>query len=251
MKNAEWTEGIDQLPGLQNRTRAEAVDVLVRQEGIPAQDAGRRLDQWHEWGLWADDIEEGIDVLHPTHQFLGRPGAFDRDTIGFLGGAIDDLWARRALLDAGNVVVESLALDVLSTGSPSFLPGILPGQLAHLSDKSLALRFYGAGVSLMTNLSAGRPASSFAEEICAVFLVDMAEELLDMRLGNGVISQQESEQAQSEVLNLFELFGDGDIFGVFDGTWQFNCGQNDRDLANSLFEPLWGEPITGYLGARI
>src|SRR4051812_37820620 len=68
----------------------------------------------HGLALRSDDPSSPPLLLNAGRQYLARHGDVDGDALTFLPAHVDDLHARRALLDAGTVLIDAFRAEVLA-----------------------------------------------------------------------------------------------------------------------------------------
>ena len=220
----------------------------------------RELEHLETFGLVELGAPGAAPVLrHAGRQYLARSGAVPRWQLHFLGGTIDDLDARAALLRAGTIVIDEFRAQLLSGNGVQYAAHeIVPPAFAQAVSERIALDLYAAAVALMARLSADEPAGCVAEEIVAVSVIQEAQGWLeDLEAGGGLDAEQ-AQAASAEMNELFALFQDDDVLDLF-------AMAEPADAALALHDPVkqqlgfvdqrvqsWFEPFgwtapTGYL----
>ena len=104
-------------------------------------------------------------------QFLAAKGDVPWAILHFLPQVIDNFYARKALIDAGIVLVDEFRHQHLQGDPVAHAKQLVPHAFEAVVDEALALDLYAAAVALMARLSDGHPAGCVAEEILAVALI--------------------------------------------------------------------------------
>lgn len=126
--------------------------------------------------LLGDDFDQVPLLPNAGRQLLARDGRVPHWELRFLAKTIDDLWARKALLHAGTILVDEFRDQILSGDGPQYVADLLvPRAFASAVDERLTLDLYAASVALLARLSSDQPAGCVAEEILAVAVMDQAE----------------------------------------------------------------------------
>jgi len=244
----------------------EPLDIAALAEdlGVSPPTVEMDLEQLSVLGLVApgDMVDPRPLLLKAGRQYLARDGAVPYWEMRFLATTIDDLVARAALLHAGTIVVDEFRDQILSGEGVEYAAHVLvPPAFASALDDRKALDLYSASVSLMTRLSADRPAGCVAEEIVAVALINEAKAWLEMLESDGEISPEDARAAAEEMTGLFELFQDDDVLDMFEMEEPADAALARHDPINqqlgvadqrieSWFDPFsWAAP-TGYLADR-
>ena len=155
-------------------------------------------------------------LLRAGRQYLALGCEFDAGALGFLPHAIDDLYARRALLCGGTVLVDEFRGALIAGNAVEYARDVVPPAFATAVGDVLVLDLFAAAVALMARLSAGQPAACVAEEIIAVSLIDHARMWLELERDGGEITREVASAATEALSGLFELFEDDDVLRLFD-----------------------------------
>jgi hypothetical protein len=95
----------------------EVIDIarLCEELDLPEGALDERLRVLEGWGLILAGLKEGLTPIlrDAGRQYLELRGSVDPAVLRFLPFVIDDLHARRALLDAGTIVVDEFRAAVL------------------------------------------------------------------------------------------------------------------------------------------
>jgi hypothetical protein len=111
----------------------------------------------------AGEDERPPVMMRAGRQVLHLGCVFDESALGFLPRTIDDLFARRALLCGGSVLVDAFPGDVIAGKGVEHAREIVPPAFERAVDEGLALNLFAAAVSVMTRLSTEQPAGCVAE----------------------------------------------------------------------------------------
>lgn len=209
----------------------------------------------------AEEPDQPPMLMRAGRQYLAMKGAVDRDALFFLPEVIDDLHARRALIQAGTVLVDEFRYALLHGLAAEHAAELVPPAFADAVDEGLAVDLFAAAAALMARLSSGDPAGCVAEEIVAVRLLADAEGWLEMNEDKGEISEADANAAIGELKGVFELFEDDDVLNMFEmaepadaaiagHSWiNQQAGVADQRL-EAWFSPFGGVVDTGHLCDR-
>jgi hypothetical protein len=186
---------------------------------------------------------------------------FDEHALGFLPRTIDDLFARRAFLCGGSVLVDTFRGDLIAGKGVEHAREIVPPAFERAVDEGLAFNLFAAAVSLMTRLSTEQPAGCVAEEVIAVSLINEARAWLELEADSGELSAPTAAAAIDVLSDLFALFEDDDVLRMFDMREPADAvldGVSDTALwlgvadqrLEAWFIPFGGVAPTGYLDDR-
>lgn len=217
---------------------------LAEELRVPEAAVRMDLDQLEHLGLALAGLEDEIPptLLVAGSQYLDRRGRVDHEVLRFLPRVLDDLATREALLLAGTVVVDEFRAAVLDGRAVEHARDVVPPAFEGAVDERLALDLYAAAVALMARLSEGAPAGCVAEEVVAVTLIDEARLVLEIRKDEGMLTEGAEHHAREELRELFELFEDDEVLGLF--TVAGPVGGEDLE---AWFDPFGGTAPTGYL----
>jgi hypothetical protein len=140
------------------------------------------------------DDEQPPVLTRAGRQFLRLGCIFDEDALEFLPRTIDDLFARRALLCGGSVLVDTFRGDLIAGKGLSTRARSCPQAFERAVDEGLALNLFAAAVALMTRLSTEQPAGCVAEVI-AVSLINEARAWLELEADSGELSTRTAAAA--------------------------------------------------------
>ena len=240
----------------------EIIDVagLCRELELAEGALHERLRVLEGWGLMLGGLEEG---LPPILREAGRPylalqGSVDPAVLGFLPFVIDDLHARRALLDAGTIVVDEYRAALLDGRAVAQAQELVPEALAPAITERVVIDLFAASVALMARLSDSEPAGCVAEEVIAVAVMDEARGSLQLSADRGDLTPDVARAAINELSGLFELFQDDDVLGLFDMREPADVAVAGRSPINvqlgvvdqrieAWFQPFGWTLPTGYL----
>jgi hypothetical protein len=109
------------------------------------------LDQLHGMGLVSLIAEDEPPRLrHAGRQWLARNGEWTPDVLHFLPVYIDDLHARRALIEGGSVLVDEFRYQLLGgRGVEHAREQLVPPAFGEAIDEAIALDLFAAAVALM------------------------------------------------------------------------------------------------------
>jgi hypothetical protein len=231
----------------------------------------------HELGRSADAVEQEIELLEATglillapeaglparllragRQYLASKGNVSSDALGFLPHTIDDLVARRALLDAGTILVDEFRAALLNGDGVGHARELVPPAFAEAVTDGIALDLFAAAVALMARLSHEQPAGCVAEEIVAVALINEAAAWIELERDAGPLDDEGAEEATEMLRGLFELFEDDDVLKLFDMREPADAAVQGHSKRNrqlgvvdqrvqAWFTPFGGIARTGYL----
>jgi hypothetical protein len=186
---------------------------------------------------------------------------FDDDALGFLPRTIDDLFARRALLCGGSVLVATFRGDLIAGKGVEHPREMVPPAFDRAVDEGMARNLFAAAVSLMTRLSTEQPAGCVAEEVIAVSLIKEARAWLELEADSGELSARTAAAAIDVLPDLFALLEDDDVLRMFDmrepadaaldGVRTPHC-RSVSPISDwrAWFIPFGGVAPTGYLDDR-
>jgi hypothetical protein len=223
----------------------------------------QQVEQIEDLGLALSGLNQGLHpiLLNAGRQYLALAGEVDVAALSFLPSVIDDLHARRALLQGGTVVVDEFRAALLTRGGVEYAREIVPPAFVPAVDERLALDLFAAAVALTARLSAGRPAGCVAEEILAVALIQEAHAWLEMEHDRRELDRTTTDTAVAELRGLFELFQDDDVLDMFDmrepsdaAASRFTSRAQQMGVADQTvehwFDPFGWTAPTGYLRER-
>jgi hypothetical protein len=172
-------------PVLQAVGVAQAADEVIDVAGLcgelelPEGAVDEHLRVLEGWGLILAGLEEGLTPIlrDAGRQYLALEGSVDPAVFGFLPLVIDDLHARRALLDAGTIVVDEFRAAVLDGRAVLHAQDLVPEAFAPAITERIAIDLFAASVALMARLSDNEPAGCVAEEVVA--LVDVPRDVVN------------------------------------------------------------------------
>ena len=229
-------------------------------------DVRAQVEQLEAWGLLLVGPENELPpmLLDAGRQYLRARGAVDRDVLSFMPATLDDLNARRAVLDAGARLVDEFAYQVARGRAIEHAQELVPRAFADSVTAQLAVDLFAAAVALIARLSINSPAACVAEEIVAVRLIEEAQGSLDLAYDAGELEGDAAAKAAAELDSLFELFEDDDVMRLFEMREPADAAVGRHDpisrqmgvadqRVEAWFEPFWGLPATGHLvapGAR-
>jgi hypothetical protein len=235
---------------------------LGEQLNLRMEELRQRVEQLEGWGLMLSGLDEGLPAMLRTagRQYLSMRGEVDQSVLRFLPHVIDDLHARRALLEGGTILVDEFRCAVLEGAAVAHAQGLVPDAFAPAVSDRIAIDLFAASVALMSRLSAEEPAGCVAEEVLAVALLGEAEGWLQFEADDAELSAEAVHAAIGELRGLFELFQDDDVLDLFEmrepadaavaGASSINLqmGVVDQRI-EAWFCPFgWTSP-TGYLSA--
>lgn len=132
-------------------------------------------------------------------QYLAMKGEVAGEVLRFLPSVVDDLHARRALIDSGAILVDEFRYAILAGRAAEHAAGLVPAAFAGAADEPLALNLFAAAVALMARLSCGVAAGCLAEEIMAVALLNEAAAWLELQVDRGELEAEEAEAASGHL----------------------------------------------------
>ena len=206
-----------QAVGMAQATEKE-LDVAPLASGldVSAGSVSSEIEQLERAGLMIIGDPGEPPMLRTARQFLAAKGDVPWAILHFLPQVIYNLHARKALIDAGIVLVDEFRYQHLLGDPVAHARQLVPHAFEAVVDEALALDLYAAAVALMARLSDGHPAGCIAEEILAVALIEHATFRMELRVDEGELSDSEASAASAEMRGLFELFGDDDILNMFE-----------------------------------
>ncbi len=227
---------------------------------LPASVVCERLGVLEGWGLVLAGSGEGLPPVlrRAGRQYLALRGSLDSSVLRFLPRVIDDLYARRALLHAGTIIVDEFRAAILEGRSVMHARGLVPNAFGAAITERIAIDLYAASVALLARLSGDEPAGCVAEEIIAVALQEEARVWLEVEAGRGRLTNGVARQAAEELSGLFELFQDDDVLGLFEMREPADAAVAGSSWANTQlgvvdqrieawFRPFGWTSATGYL----
>jgi hypothetical protein len=247
--------------------RDEEVDraALGRELGLTPVHLDELLDYVDRTGLaWiapVDEPEVPSFLTRAGSQYLDMKGAVSAEVLHFLPIVIEDLHARRALIDSGGFLVDEFRAAILDGRAVEHAADLVPDAFVAAIDEALALNLFAAAVALMARLSSGDAAGCLAEEILAVALLNEAEAWLEHQIDKGELKRDEAQAATDDLRGIFELFEDDDVLALFEmkepadaalaGHSSINrqIGVADQRV-EAWFRPFGGVTATGYLDER-
>lgn len=194
-------------------------------------------------------------------QYLSLKGEVAGDVLHFLPSVIEDLNARRALIESGGFILDEFRYAMLAGRGVEYAKDLVPDAFESAVDERLALNLFAAAVALMARLSCGDAAGCLAEEIIAVALLNEAEAWLEMQVDKGELVRDDARAAVRRLNGIFELFEDDDVLGLFrmeepadaavaGHSWiNQQAGVVDQRV-EAWFRPFGGVTATGYLDER-
>ena len=220
------------------------LDTLAAELELSVEDLEGELETLDAFGLIALRDEPQAPALRRAgRQFLALDGMVPRWQLHFLGGTVDDLNARAALLRAGMVVVEAFRDALLAgEGVAHAAAKIVPPAFSQAVDERIAIDLYAATVALMARLSADEPAGCVAEEVVAVRVIGEGRAWLRQREDEGGLEHDEVETASVEMNELFGLFQDDEVLDLFEM-------EEPSDAALALHDPV--KQQAGYVDQRV
>jgi hypothetical protein len=222
------------------------------------------VDQLNRMGLSfapRDEPEETPSLMRAGVQYLEKKGDVEDEVLHFLPRVIDDLYARKALLHGGSVLVDEFRYQVLHDGAKSHAQSLVPAAFTEAVDDAMAINLYSAAVALMARLSCGYPAGCLAEEVLAVELIGNATFWIEMESEEGNLDSDATQPAIDALRGIFELFEDDDVLDLFEieepgdaalagQSWiNQQAGVVDQRV-EAWFRPFGPVPETGYLNER-
>jgi hypothetical protein len=154
-------------------------------------------------------------VTDAGREYPAAGGDVPEEELLFLPHAIQSLIARRALLQAGTVLVDEFRCAHLEGNGVAHARSLVPEAFTAVVDDQMALNLYSAAVALMARLSAEQPAGCVAEEIIAVGLIEEARVRVDLWSEEHAIGAADADRARDELQALFDLFEDDDVLALF------------------------------------
>lgn len=210
------------------------------------------------------DLGEGRDSLEPPaltragRQYLMLGGKIETDCLFFLPRSIGDLHSRRALLHAGNALVNEFR-DALTRGQGvEHAKQLVPPAFEPAITASLAVDLFAAAIALLGRLSAEEPAGCLAEEIVACEIVKEAEAWLQLCRDEKQIPVEEAKAAIEALSEMFDLFEDADVDSLFEMTDPADAALADHSHMHEVlgvvdtrveawFQPYGDRPALGHL----
>lgn len=216
-----------------------------------------RIDLLSEWGLLSPGDERtpaqlrysGQQYLEDGHSILDH----DADVLWFMPTVVDDLIARRALLEAGTTLLDGFRAAILSGHGAERARGMLPTVFAPDITARVVLDLYASGVALMARLSAETPPGSVGEELLAYALVREAKRTIADRVHNRDISANAAAHATQALRALPDFFAPKDepvnLFDV-DEVCAIAPDAPAEERLKAWFRPFESTVRTGYLRSR-
>lgn len=197
-------------------------------------------------------------LMHAGRQYLALRGDVGHDVLAFLPLTVDDLHARRALLQAGALLVDEFRHAVLAGRAKSHAAGLVPRAFAEVVTERIAVDLFAAAVALMARLEAEQPAACVAEEMLAAELIEHADSWLSIEAEQGVLPAADAAAARAALPSLLGLFGDAGELQMSgrrepaDVTLGRHDASADRPAGvdvsvEAWFRPFAGAAPTGYL----
>jgi hypothetical protein len=221
-----------------------------------------QLAELDGWGLLLTG-EEGLPpmLLDAGRQYLRARGVVDDAVLNFLPKTLDDLIARRAVMEAGSNLVDEFAYQVARGRAVEHAQEIVPPAFADAMTARLAIDLFAATVALIARLANDTPAGCVAEEIIAVHLIEETKASLDLACDEGTLERNLATKAAAELNSLFDLFQDDDVLGLFEMREPADAAVANNDPIShqmgiadqrieAWFEPFWGLPAAGHLARR-
>jgi hypothetical protein len=203
-----------------------------------------RLLELEEAGLIRSMTGTAPRLVTAGRQYLRRRGEVEPELLGFLPKLIEDLEARRALLEAGAELVDEFRLAVHCRSEAVYVRQLLPACSAERLDRGLAINLFAAAISLLSRLSCAARPACLAEEMIALALLEQARIKLEAELVAGVLDSEQCLDAQRSLSSLFDLFEDDQALRLWSPE---GLDQTARTDPASWFEPYSQVPRTGYL----
>jgi hypothetical protein len=247
--------------------KGERIDrkVLRREMEISSGALGELLEYVDRVGLaWLepeDEVEIPPRLTRAGTQYLALKGEIAEEVLRFLPNVIDDLHARKALIEAGGLLVDEFQYQLAAGRAVDHATELVPDAFASAVDEQLAVKLFSAAVALMARLSCGAAAGCLAEEIMAVAVLSEAAAWLELQVDNGELKAEEAEDATGSLNGIFELFEDDDVLDLFEmeepadaalagHSWiNRQAGVVDQRV-EAWFRPFGGVTATGYLDER-
>jgi hypothetical protein len=247
--------------------KEEPLDIDQLAQDLDESRAGTEmlLEQLDRAGLvWlapAEEPELSPLLTRAGSQYLELKGQVPHEVLFFLPAVIDDLYARKALIHGGTVLIDEFRYAVVHGEAVDHAAGLVPDAFEGAVDEPLAVNLFAAAVALMARLSSGEAAGCLAEEVMAVALLNQAAVWLDLEADRGEMEAEAVGPARDALRGIFELFEDDDVLNLFRmeepadaaiaGHSPLNrqMGVVDQRL-ESWFYPFGGVPGTGYLDER-
>jgi hypothetical protein len=154
-------------------------------------------------------------LLRAGRQFAEADGHVAAEVLAFLPDVIDDLHARRAMIDASILLLDDFRAAVREGHATDHAATLVPPAFVMAVDAALAVDLYAATVALMVRLGDGLPAGCVAEEIIGVRLLEEAAAILGLRSDAGELSAPDAAEAVDALEGLFEVFEDDDVLALF------------------------------------
>ena len=148
--------------------------------------------------LLGQEKDEPPFLLAAGRQFLAASGDVPDRALLFLATVVDDLHARAALFDARVILVDDFRFQFLNGDPVTHAAGLVPPAFAGAVDAAFALDLFAASVALMVRIGGEGPAGCVAEEILAVGLLGIAEDVLRSRQEAGAISESQLSAASGD-----------------------------------------------------
>lgn len=213
------------------------------------------------WVAPAEEPEFPSRLTRAGSQYLAMKGEVPGEVLRFLPSVIDDLQARRALIEAGRSLVDEFHSAIVAGHLLEHAADLVPEAFAGAVDEPLALNLFAAAVALMARLSCGVAAGCLAEEIMAVALLNEAEAWLELQVARGELKSEEGREASGQLRGIFELFEDDDVLALFAMAEPADAAVAGHSAANRFagvvdqrveawFRPFGGVTATGYLDER-
>jgi hypothetical protein len=172
------------------------------------------LSEANAYGLAVIDGGPPV-LLRAGRQYAAADGQVGPDVLAFLPDVIDDLHARRAMIDASVLLLDDFRAAVRDGHAMDHAATLVPPAFVVAVDGALAVDLYSAAVALMVRLGDGLSAGCVAEEIIGVRLLEEAAGILGLRSDAGELPAPEAAEAVDALEGLFEVFEDDDVLALF------------------------------------
>jgi hypothetical protein len=172
------------------------------------------LSEANAYGLAVVDGGPPV-LLRAGRQYAAADGQVEPDVLAFLPDVIDDLHARRAMIDASVLLLDDFRAAVRDGHAADHAATLVPPAFVVAVDGALAVDLFSAAVALMVRLGDGLAAGCVAEEIIGVRLLEEAAAILGLRSDAGELSAPDAAEAVDALEGLFEVFEDDDVLALF------------------------------------
>lgn len=210
---------------------AQMLQDLATIDGMSYDEAAERIEEGHgkgrgrmalqefrEWGLIGEQsLRRGrIYVLRSGWQAVERSYTFRGDLLGFLSDSVFNLWGRHALrvgcenlidLFRHNVLhpEEWINGDDINGEAMSFARVVLPTAHQHLLDQEKMVDLLIAAVNMSTRFFFPEPKLAILEGRLVPLVLIMAEEHLQLMFEDGMLGQEELDEAVDSLSGLADL----------------------------------------------